>query len=343
MSIIYNANDSNNGNIASRVKGEIISLLPINLRNIFDKLDTNAFNALEEIRFRENKPLILKSGDDEIYLNQDGIVNSAIKAYKVTLEDIQKTLHLISQCSIYAIEEELRNGYLTLPGGHRVGFVGEVVLDNGKAKSLKHISSLNIRLAKEVLGCADKVMPYLYDEKNNRAYHTLIVSPPRCGKTTLLRDIIRQFSNGVSKKNIGFNVGLVDERSEIAACYLGSVQNNVGIRTDVLDGCSKAEGMLMLVRSMSPQIIATDEIGRVEDVQALEEIINSGVTVITTVHGYNVHDIQQRPSLQALINRKIFDRYIILGRTLGPGTIEEILDAKTNSNLITRPIQGGGV
>lgn len=321
---------------------EILFLMPHNLRRILDNLLPGQVTELEEIRLREGRPLILRLGFNELMVTREGrTTNNLYEAYCTTKDDIQRTLQLVSQSSIYAIEEELRNGYLTLPGGHRIGFVGEAVVERGKIKTLKNISSLNIRVAREVPGCADPIMPYLYDPKSQLPYHTLIISPPRCGKTTLLRDIIRQFSEGLGDLNkISFNVGLVDERSEIAGCYLGTPQKNVGPRTDVLDGCPKAEGMIMLVRSMSPQIVATDEIGRQEDVEALEEMLNAGVTVLTTVHGQSLLDLEKRPHLRNLIKQNIFQRYIILGRSLGVGTIEAVLDAQTRHNLLSRPIPG---
>jgi stage III sporulation protein AA len=325
-----------------KLKAEIVPILPAHLRRILDNLMPWQVKQLEEIRLREGRPLMLRLGSAEMWLKAEGIPAETVgEAYHVTKEDLQRALQLLSQSSIYALEEEMRNGYITIPGGHRVGFVGEAVLEQGKVKTLKNISSLNIRLAREVVGCADSVMPYLYDPKSGKPYHTLIISPPRCGKTTLLRDIVRQFSEGIAGAfHLAFNVGLVDERSEIAGCYLGRPQKNVGPRTDVLDGCPKAQGMVMLVRSMSPQIVATDEIGRLEDVAALEEMLNAGVAVITTVHGNNLNDLERRPILKNLITQDFFERYVLLGRTYGVGTIEAVLDARTKENLLAKPIPG---
>lgn len=330
------------GSIMEKFYKEVLSLLPSNLRRLLDNLLPRQVQELEEIRLREGRPLILRLGTGELMVTGEGRATEKIRdAYYVTKDDLQRTLQLISHSSIYAIEQELRNGYLTLPGGHRIGFVGEAVVEHGKVKTLKNISSLNIRVAHEIIGCADPIIPYLYDPQNQVPYHTLIISPPRCGKTTLLRDIVRQFSEGIGDlKKISFNVGVVDERSEIAGCYMGTPQKDVGPRTDVLDGCPKAEGMIMLVRSMSPQIVATDEIGRKEDVAALEEMLNAGVTVLTTVHGRNLADLEQRPIISNLIKQNFFQRYVILGRSLGVGTIEAVIDAHTRSNLLAKAIPG---
>jgi stage III sporulation protein AA len=260
----------------------------------------------------------------------------------VTGDDIAKTLQLISNNSLYALEQEFRHGYLTLPGGHRVGFVGEAVLEKGRIKTLKHVSSLNFRLARQLKGCADPLMPYLLRSGSARPYHTLIISPPRCGKTTLLRDIVRQLSNGVDSLGFsGTDIGLVDERSELAGCFQGVPQNEIGVRTDVLDNCPKSEGMLLLLRSMSPQVVATDEIGQADDIAVLEEMLNAGIAIITTVHGLNLHEIELRPAWHRILSARVFERYVVLGRTLGPGTIETIIDGINQVALSTRPLRSG--
>ena len=211
-----------------------------------------------------------------------------------------------------------------------MGLAGKAVLHEGQIKTLKHICSLNIRIAREVIGAADNLIDYLTDERK-AVYNTLILSPPKAGKTTLLRDLIRQLSNGDAKRNIkGYKIGLVDERSEIACCYEGKPQNNVGIRTDVIDGCPKAVGIVMLLRSMSPDIIATDEVGRHEDVLALQEAINAGITIIATAHGNNLEEIMRRPIMHELLENRMFKRYVFLGFSSGVGSLEKIFDEDFN-------------
>ena len=174
-----------------------------------------------------------------------------------------------------------------------------------------------------MVGCADPVMPYI--RKRDWVAHTLIVSPPRGGKTTLLRDIIRQLSNG-KEKFPGMTVGVVDERSELAGSYQGVPQNDLGMRTDVLDGCPKAEGMEMLIRSMSPAVVAVDELGREEDFKAVESVIHSGCKVIATAHGNSIEDVIQQPLFENLVRRRVFERYIFLDRGDHAGTIQGIYD-----------------
>ncbi len=158
-------------------------------------------------------------------------------------------------------------------------------------------------------------------------WHTLIVSPPRCGKTTLLRDIIRQLSTG-SQGHGGVTVGVVDERSELGACYQGVPQNDLGIRTDILDCCPKARGMMMLIRTMSPQVIAVDEIGGREDMEAIEYVMNCGCRLAATVHGSSMDDIRQKPFLGEMVKAGMFQRYIVLSGKGQAGRVQEIFDSK---------------
>ncbi|GAB4266854.1 stage III sporulation protein AA [Thermincola ferriacetica] len=314
---------------------EIMEMVPGNLRAILARVPNELMRRAEEIRLRQNRPLIIGHDGGDLFLTPEGEPTVDItQSYTVTGEDLKKTANLLSNSSIYAVEEEVRNGFITVPGGHRVGLAGRVIIDNGKVKTIKYITSLNIRIAREVIGASDNIMPYLIDPIRKEFQHTLIISPPRCGKTTLLRDIVRQLSNGVP--SLGFHgvpVGVVDERSEIAGCFRGVPQKDVGIRTDVLDGCPKAEGMIMLIRSMAPKVVATDEIGRKEDIFALEEVLNAGIKILTTVHGANLSELVQRPALKYLVEQGIFERYIVLNREKGVGTVEDILDGKTRQSL----------
>jgi len=316
----------------------ILPILPGEIKRILLQLPDSLADTLEEIRIRAEKPLMVICDGKDYFLDFRGNISfSPSLGYKVTLKECQLLLANMSDFSLYAIEDELKNGYLTLKGGHRVGIVGKGVIENGKIKLLKYCSGFNIRITRQLLGVADKVLPYIIKNKQE-IYHTLIVSPPQMGKTTLLRDIIRLLSDGCKYFN-GVKVGVVDERSEIAGCYQGIAQNMVGIRTDILDACPKAEGIIMLIRSMSPRIIVTDEIGRMEDIYAIEEALNAGVKMITTAHGSGLEDLARRPVLKEIMKSGIFERYIVLGNSLGVGTVEAILDGTTRLNLIETPIR----
>ena len=304
---------------------DITKLFPAQIRKalgqaLFDR------NKIYEIRLRVNAPLIVIYQGKEYFLTLEGeLTREEAKAYHVQTEDLKEMLEYISGYSIYAFEEEIRQGFLTIVGGHRVGIAGKTILDGNKIKSLKYISYINLRLSHQIKGCASPILPYII--KNRQICHTLIISPPRCGKTTLLRDLIRQVSNG-NRYMPGVSVGVVDERSEIAGSYQGIPQNDLGIRTDVLDCCPKAEGMMMLIRSMSPEVVAVDELGDYEDIHAIESVIHCGCKLFATVHGSSIEDIKRKPLLQRLMQEKVFERYIVLYKKDCAGQIKAIYDER---------------
>ena len=282
---------------------------------------------------RINSPLMIRQRGKEYKLTEEGKLlrcngNEQYEKENIHYVDrceLMETMEYIAGYSLYAYEDELRQGFLTIQGGHRVGVAGKILMEEGKVRSIRYISFLNIRLAHQVEGCADKVMPFIVE--NGEVCHTLIISPPCCGKTTLLRDVIRQISNGNAWCE-GKNVGVVDERSEIGGAYQGVPQNDLGIRTDLLDCCPKAEGMMMLIRSMSPEVVAVDEIGDYGDIKAIESVLNCGCRLIATVHGSSVEDIEKKPLLQKMVKEHVFDRYIILSGKKKIGSVWGIFDGR---------------
>lgn len=306
---------------------EIFKILAAKLRKLLDGIHIN-YEQLQELRLRVNAPFAIIYCGKEFFVTEHGTLEQDCQAgYVVTANDLKETLEYISSFSLYAYEDEIRQGFITVQGGHRIGLAGKVIMEDRKVKSVKHISFINIRMSHEVIGCGNCVLPYIYNEQ--QICHTLVISPPGCGKTTLLRDVVRLVSNG-NEQHPGMNVGVVDERSEIGACYRGVPQNDVGIRTDILDCCPKAEGMLMLIRSMSPALIAVDEIGKREDIEAIAYVINCGCHILATVHGSSVEDVRNKPVLRKLVEERMFKRYIVLANDAGPGVVQNIFDERGN-------------
>ena len=300
---------------------EILNILPDSIKKSIDLKD---IDNLQEIRIKGEKPILLQVGEREV-----------ITKHIASLEEIKIILQRMSNYSIYAYDEEIKQGYITIKGGHRVGICGRCVIDNNMVKTIKDTASLNIRICREVMGCSDRIMPYIIQK--NRIENTIIISPPKCGKTTLLRDITRNISNGI--KEIDFNgkkVWVIDERSEIGACYSGVPQLNVGLRTDVLDSCPKSCGIMMAIRSMSPDVIVCDEIGTDADIESIISAMNSGVSLITTIHGYHIEDLYERTVFKRIVDNKVFKKAIVLSNKNGVGTVEYIYSFVDDEVILRR-------
>ena len=259
---------------------------------------------VEEIRIRVNKPIAIKTSN-----------NIKILEHLTTVEEIKETFEKICENSVYSFKRQICEGYITLKNGHRVGITGNCVTENGQVINMNYISSFNFRIAREKLGCSDEILKYIVQE--NEIFNTLIVSKPGCGKTTLLRDVIRQISNN------GKTCGVVDERGEIAAMSKGIPQNDIGILTDVVDNITKCIGMSMLIRSMAPDIIACDEIGNKEDIDAINYAMCSGVKGIFTAHGENLEELLLNENMYKLLQKHIIERIVFLSKK-EKGKIEKI-------------------
>lgn len=284
---------------------EITEKLPSGISGEIEVLPDTFKNTIEEIRLRCGQRVCLLHTEGEKFLTRI-----------VTKEDLSKTLNNLIKYSYYAYEDDLAKGFVTIEGGHRVGICGKAVANQGQPTLIKEISSMNIRFTKEIKGCANFLIPYLI--KNDRPVNTLIVSPPGCGKTTLLRDIARIISN----RNL--KVAICDERSEIAGMYNSAPSFDLGPRTDIIDGCEKTYGIPILIRSMSPDVIITDEIGKKEDVLSVEQCLNAGVSLITSIHG-STHDDLINTNTEPLIKKNFFKNIIFLSKENGPGTVKEIV------------------
>lgn len=305
-----------------KIEDQILPLFSGSLRKTLEQAKPD-FEHLQEIRLRVNRPVILRQYGRELFLTEDGTLCERTKDFFCASQrDLSTVLEAACGYSGYAYEEEIRRGYVTIQGGHRIGLAGRAVLKEGGVQTLKYISSLNLRIAHPITGCVTPWKDYFYEE--GRPCHVLIISPPGGGKTTLLRDAVRMYSNG-SAGNLPVTVGAVDERSEIGGMYRGSATHDLGMRTDVLDGCPKAFGMEMLLRSMAPEVLAVDEIG-VMDVASIENALRCGCKILATLHGENLKDFLEKPGFFSLVTERVFERYIFLKPGQAPGKVSCIYD-----------------
>lgn len=349
-------------NVRDLVVEQICPALPPRAREAVKALPDEVRQSLTEIRLRRGRPAMGVVPEGDFYLSSDGqplwpkrgsvpldpeLVASVVMC---TEDEWDIAMRLVTECSIYALERELAAGYITLRGGHRVGLVGRAVLEGDRIRTQRELSGANYRVARQIAGVADKVMPYIFRRPGGRSctanrvighpsgvsvFSVLVLSGPGHGKTTLLRDMARQLSYGFCGP--GLKVGIVDERSEIAACCDGVPGNDLGPRADIIDSCPKAQGIMIMTRSMSPDVIVTDEIGHAADSEAIEEARRCGVAVIATAHATDHDDAQKRPALRDILARGGFERAIVLSNRLGVGTCERIIHLSTGAELSGAP------
>ncbi|MCY0888943.1 MAG: stage III sporulation protein AA [Alicyclobacillaceae bacterium] len=307
-------------------------LCPPSTFRLFEDVPLSVWKEAEEVRFRRDQPIQILTSNREYFLRSDGSLTSDwTTAMLLPQEQFARILQAVTQSSLYAVEEELRRGFITISGGHRVGVAGRAILnENGQVQTFRSIRSLALRIARERRGVANKLIPSLF--QRGQAHSTLLLSPPQCGKTTLLRDLVRVCSYGARPTITPAKVTVIDERSELSGHWDDEVMFDLGPRTDVLAACPKAEGMMMAIRSLSPEIVVTDEIGRENDVDAILEAVNAGVLVFASAHAGSLEEWRRRPSMQRLFSNRAFTRYVLLSRRLGPCTVEAVYD-ETGQNV----------
>ncbi|EPY13954.1 MULTISPECIES: stage III sporulation protein AA [Paenibacillus] len=324
------------------------AVLPPALRSILLHLPERILGELEEVRIRQERPLEVSAAGEFYFVTREGtLTDKPDTAYRPNREDSLQLLDYVTNHSLYTMEEELRRGFITVAGGHRIGLAGRTVLTQGRVSHLRDITGFNLRIAREVMGIADDIIPQLLDFKHRTIHSTLVVSPPQHGKTTLLRDMARAISSGCWNHPQALwkalKVGIVDERSEIAGCTKGVPSYHLGYRTDVIDGCPKAEGLMMFIRSMSPDVLVVDEFGREEDYEAMREAIHAGVRMIASVHGSDAEDVIRRPGMASLLDGGGFTRVVTLRRTARQWQ-RKVYDGKLRAlqPSIVANVQGGG-
>lgn len=313
-------------------KDDLMPLMPERLAAALSALPDGPSAHLQEIRLRAQGPLMITAEGRDSYISPEGCrCPSPASALQPTAQEVAQLLEAMAQHSLYRMEEQLRQGYMTLPRGYRVGLCGQAVVEGGSIRYLQPVAGMAIRIARQITGCAKGVLGYLL-RGDGGVHATLIVSPPGLGKTTLLRDLTRLISLG-GPGHPGRRVGLVDERSELAACYRGVPQLDVGPRTDVLDGCPKDQGMALLLRALSPKMLVCDEIAGVGDAQAILAARAAGVGVIATCHGGSLEQVRLRPGMETLLREGVFERLVCLGARNTPGQVASVIDLADGREL----------
>lgn len=293
------------------------------IRRMLEQLPADIKDAAQEIRLRAEKPVAICCGAKLYFLRQDGspAKESSGVFRTVSKQELQDTVRGLCSCSVYSFQNELKQGYLTIQGGHRVGICGTAVLSGAEVASVRDISSVNIRIARQIPGAADGLFRKIEDFSGG----LLLAGPPSSGKTTVLRDIVRQLSGGVRGKPK--KVAIVDERGELAGTSFGVAQNDLGIHCDVLDGYPKGIGILQAVRTLSPEYIVCDELGGQEELYSLQQGLYAGVSMIASIHAGNLHDMMFRPQVKELIHTGAFQTVVLLESCEHPGKIRGIYKA----------------
>ena len=285
---------------------QVLRVLPKQLQPRWNELREEEWQRVEELRLRVGQRITAVLPEEE----------RSFRGETVTTRDLEQLMEIASCASVHAVLPQLQEGFLTLEGGHRLGLCGTTVVEEGRIKLLRDLSSASIRVARQFPGIARDAAECLMEDGYLQS--TLILAPPGGGKTSLLRDLIRTVSNGEAGRAL--RVGVVDQRGELGAAYRGCAQLDLGRRTDLLSGSPKAQGLMLLLRAMNPQVLAVDEVSAPEDVQAILTAGGCGVSLLATVHGTDRTDLKRRKLYCELMESGIFRRLVTIH---GRGNLRE--------------------
>lgn len=300
---------------------EIIEKFPQDIQNTIALIDKEVLDETEEIQLRTGKPLCISAFSKLLFIGENGEIYNFPnnKCINLSKNHIKETFKRVCSYSVHSYEREIKNGYITIKGGHRVGICGEAIYDGETLKTIDNISSLNIRIAREKNGLAKE----LFDQMPLDSVGGFIIAgSPKSGKTTLLRDIARYIASG--ENELFKKVCIIDERCEIASMYGGEAQNDIGICCDILSGYKKSDGINIAIRTMSPDYIICDEIALDSEIEAVYKGVNSGTKVITTVHAKDVNELIKKPFIKKLIDTNAFDAAVFLSSEKR-GKVENII------------------
>lgn len=277
-------------------------------------------SKLQEIRLRIGKPLFITYEGREVICKKHDV------EIIVEKNDLECIFEWLCGYGVYAYQEELKKGYITIQGGHRIGVGGQVSYQsNGNLIGMKYINSLLIRVSHDIVGVSNQVIDNLYYQ--GQPLSAMIISPPGCGKTTLLRDLVRNFSNGTSY-GVGKNVSVIDEREELSAPFMGRATLDLGCRTDLILGCNKSKGMEMCLRALGPEIVAVDEVYNDADIESIRRLKGSGCSILATHHATDFVEFKRKPFGQVVLKERIFDKFLVLAKEEGEYIIKNVLSCE---------------
>lgn len=303
---------------------EAIACLSARIRQALVAVDNSIKNDIAEIRIRIGRPVLLICSDRNLFLTETGRTCAIATREAITPEksEIEESYRIICGYSVHSHQNETLNGYITVTGGHRAGICGTATASDDKIIGIRNISSINLRIARQINGCANEIVKNIYKEK---LQSVIVAGAPSTGKTTILRDLSRQLSSGHAGEY--YKVVIVDERGEMAAVYNGRPQNDIGINVDVLDGYPKASAIMIAVRTLSPDIIICDEIGDMDEMEAIKSGFNSGVKFAISAHAGSIKELLLRPQSQHMLAAGVFDKIITLKSRKTPGSVNGIYNA----------------